>query len=124
MNKLLTTNFLQSRNKKEDEEPNPKTLHLVKLVQLIEPKILAYYLEQVSIFLKNKKKDLWFPLISPNLDAFLVRMIQDTQNLKGLLHVLDDRNRELAEDIIETIEANRKLYTVVHSYANSNTDKK
>ncbi|KAL0809614.1 hypothetical protein ABMA28_011146 [Loxostege sticticalis] len=112
-----------NRNKKEDEEPNPKTLHLVKLVQLIEPKILAYYLEQVSIFLKNKKKDLWFPLISPNLDAFLVRMIQDTQNLKGLLHVLDDRNRELAEDIIETIEANRKLYTVVHSYANSNTDK-
>ncbi|XP_063835888.1 uncharacterized protein LOC135085041 isoform X3 [Ostrinia nubilalis] len=112
-----------SFNRKEDEEPNPKTMQLSQLIQLIDPKHLSYYLETVASFLKNSKRDLWFPNISPQLDAFLVRMIQDTQNLRSLLNHLDVKSKALAVDIIETLDNHKDEFIVVHSYVNSNFNK-
>ncbi|XP_063835891.1 uncharacterized protein LOC135085041 isoform X6 [Ostrinia nubilalis] len=113
----------KSSVRKEDEEPNPKTMQLSQLIQLIDPKHLSYYLETVASFLKNSKRDLWFPNISPQLDAFLVRMIQDTQNLRSLLNHLDVKSKALAVDIIETLDNHKDEFIVVHSYVNSNFNK-
>ncbi|RVE53618.1 hypothetical protein evm_001759 [Chilo suppressalis] len=121
LNTIYGSKNMRRSNIREDNT-NPKTMPLDNLVQQIDSQALAYYLEQTSIFLKSTKKDVWFPRLSPHLDALLVRMIKDVQNITKLLDAFDSKSKIFAIEIIDALKQNQNIYSLSYSYENSNID--
>ncbi|XP_061726277.1 uncharacterized protein LOC133531888 isoform X2 [Cydia pomonella] len=94
-------------------------MKLEKAMEYMEPMEVNDYLQKTLDFLKRNNSEVYFPSISPYVEAFLVNLVTDTRNLKSkaFKHV----DRVLAEEIIEVLEMSREVFRWTHAYENGNT---
>ncbi|XP_048001828.1 uncharacterized protein LOC125238537 [Leguminivora glycinivorella] len=89
-----------------------------KAMESMEPMEVNDNLEKTLEFLKRNNSELYFPSISPYVEAFLVNLVTDTRNLR--CKAFKQADRLLAEKIIEVLEMSREVFRWTHTYENGN----
>ncbi|XP_063544574.1 uncharacterized protein LOC134752792 [Cydia strobilella] len=89
-----------------------------KAMKSMEPMEVCDYLQKTLDFLKRNNSEVYFPSISPYVEGFLVNLVTDTRNLKS--KAFKDRDRVLAEEIIEVLEMSREVFRWTHVYERGN----
>ncbi|KAL4717876.1 hypothetical protein ACJJTC_005721 [Scirpophaga incertulas] len=95
---------------------NPKVIPLDLLIGLIDGELLTQCLEQVAAYIQSNSTDMCFPDVSPYLEAFLIRVIQDVTNFESLLNILEEQHKNLAKQIIKSLRDNKKIFKVTYCY--------
>lgn len=104
-------NYLQSHN---EEKLDPKIMTFATLVTFLHPLLIVNYLRKILNFLNSNQCQLSFSNITPYLEEFLTRIVQDNAHLTCSMFTGD--GKETGKLILNILEQNKHRYKWEYAY--------